>query len=494
MKKILLIATLATVAGGFLVSSVQAEAPPGLRPLEPVVCGGDQDLVIRGRYISGPGDGVVVQGNCDVRIVDSRIEVGGRGVWVTGNGDAEVVRSFVSGAGGGLFVSVNGDVECEESEVHGGARVAGNGDIEKGDCRFVPGAVAWQGTGERAADEEAMAVEIGEPGAGSGAVTVDLGYETVVVDGDWVGIRTDGVTVEVDGDWRVVVDSPYSAADTGRLIVELGGEDAGEELQLQMAGDVLFDFDSTAIRPDAARQLAKVAHVVRQRAAGRVAVVGHTDSIGAAAYNQQLSEQRAVAVMGWLSRHEGIPASMMVGRGSGAKQPIAYNTMPDGSDNPEGRARNRRVEIRFARAESPLAIAAAGAGVTVGPAGVRVGGAEGGVTVGAGGVRVGGPGGEVTVGAGGVRVAGAAAEPENADREPSGPAPEGDVCERLCRAWRGISEATAQCATVVLELRGHPVATEILCVGAETPDHCRLCAAKLNVTEADCAAVLDSCF
>ena len=77
-------------------------------------------------------------------------------------------------------------------------------------------------------------------------------------------------------------------------------------------------------------------------------VVGHTDSVGDNAYNQKLSERRAVSVMHWLNTHESIPAHLMKGQGMGAKKPIAYNTMPDGSDNPEGRAKNRRVEIRFA--------------------------------------------------------------------------------------------------------------------------------------------------
>ncbi len=67
--------------------------------------------------------------------------------------------------------------------------------------------------------------------------------------------------------------------------------------------------------------------------------------MGSDAHNLDLSQARAVAVMRWLNRSEGIPTEIMVGQGLGAKKPITHNTMPDGSDNPEGRARNRRVEI-----------------------------------------------------------------------------------------------------------------------------------------------------
>jgi outer membrane protein OmpA-like peptidoglycan-associated protein len=84
------------------------------------------------------------------------------------------------------------------------------------------------------------------------------------------------------------------------------------------------------------------------RSAGEIYVIGHTDSMGDDQYNQKLSEARAISVMRWLNETEDIPLALMKGRGMGSKKPITYNTMPDGSDNPEGRAKNRRVEIRFA--------------------------------------------------------------------------------------------------------------------------------------------------
>jgi outer membrane protein OmpA-like peptidoglycan-associated protein len=70
----------------------------------------------------------------------------------------------------------------------------------------------------------------------------------------------------------------------------------------------------------------------------KVEVQGHTDNVGADAYNQTLSEARARAVMDWLTKH-GIPAARLTAKGYGKNKPVADN----GSD--EGRAKNRRVEI-----------------------------------------------------------------------------------------------------------------------------------------------------
>ena len=71
----------------------------------------------------------------------------------------------------------------------------------------------------------------------------------------------------------------------------------------------------------------------------------HTDSVGTEQYNQGLSERRATAVYDYLTSN-GIDASRLQGpTGYGESRPIAPNTNPDGTDNPEGRARNRRTEL-----------------------------------------------------------------------------------------------------------------------------------------------------
>jgi len=74
-----------------------------------------------------------------------------------------------------------------------------------------------------------------------------------------------------------------------------------------------------------------------------IIAVGHTDSIGSDAYNQRLSERRAGAVKAYLVS-KGIEANRVYTEGKGERQPVAENRI-NGRDNPEGRAKNRRVEI-----------------------------------------------------------------------------------------------------------------------------------------------------
>ncbi|MGY1425501.1 OmpA family protein [Lysobacter sp. A289] len=108
---------------------------------------------------------------------------------------------------------------------------------------------------------------------------------------------------------------------------------------------VNFDFDKSTLRPDAVAILSEAVQILQRYPDLKVEVAGHTDSKGTDAYNQPLSERRATAVYDYLSSN-GVDASRMVGpNGYGESRPIAPNTNPDGSDNPEGRAQNRRTEL-----------------------------------------------------------------------------------------------------------------------------------------------------
>lgn len=108
---------------------------------------------------------------------------------------------------------------------------------------------------------------------------------------------------------------------------------------------VNFDFDKSKLRPDAVDILNQAIEVLKKYPAMRVEVAGHTDSIGSDKYNQKLSERRAKAVYDYLTSN-GIDAGRLVGpNGYGKTRPIAPNTNPDGSDNPQGRAQNRRTEL-----------------------------------------------------------------------------------------------------------------------------------------------------
>jgi len=126
--------------------------------------------------------------------------------------------------------------------------------------------------------------------------------------------------------------------------VALTVEESPRQVRLYLAADVLFDFDKATIRPDAAKTLHQVAAIVRAKSKGVVRVEGYTDLKGNAAYNGRLSEQRAASVKEWLVSREGLNTAMTT-LGFGAANPVAPNAKPDGSDDPAGRQKNRRVEI-----------------------------------------------------------------------------------------------------------------------------------------------------
>jgi outer membrane protein OmpA-like peptidoglycan-associated protein len=101
------------------------------------------------------------------------------------------------------------------------------------------------------------------------------------------------------------------------------------------------------LTPQAEGLLAELAPALADRATGRVAIEGHTDAVGDAAYNQDLSTRRAEAVRAWLAGPGGLSQLSFEVLGLGETQPIVPETRPDGADDPEGRARNRRVTIRY---------------------------------------------------------------------------------------------------------------------------------------------------
>lgn len=112
----------------------------------------------------------------------------------------------------------------------------------------------------------------------------------------------------------------------------------GETLNVILPEGVLFAFDSAAVSGPAQADLRAVATNLRQYPNSTVQIVGHTDSTGAAAYNQQLSERRAQSVANIIVAG-GVPANRLAIAGRGATQPIASNATET------GRAQNRRVEI-----------------------------------------------------------------------------------------------------------------------------------------------------
>jgi outer membrane protein OmpA-like peptidoglycan-associated protein len=114
----------------------------------------------------------------------------------------------------------------------------------------------------------------------------------------------------------------------------------GDDLILNMPSGITFDFNSSAVRPQFRQTLDQVADTLRQYDRTYVDVYGHTDSVGSDDYNQALSERRAGAVADYLSTH-GVQSARLATRGFGETQPVASN------DTEEGRAENRRVEIKL---------------------------------------------------------------------------------------------------------------------------------------------------
>lgn len=121
--------------------------------------------------------------------------------------------------------------------------------------------------------------------------------------------------------------------------------DNAHETRIALEADVLFDFDKADIRPSAAQALHQAANLIRTHGTSPVRVEGYTDSKGTADYNQRLSERRANSVRLWLAQSEHLTSVAFMTIGYGASRPIAPNSNPDGSDNPAGRHRNRRVEL-----------------------------------------------------------------------------------------------------------------------------------------------------
>jgi outer membrane protein OmpA-like peptidoglycan-associated protein len=112
----------------------------------------------------------------------------------------------------------------------------------------------------------------------------------------------------------------------------------GDNITLDMPGNVTFAFDSAALNPQFNDVLGKVAQTLTEFDQTVIQIAGHTDSTGTHAYNMKLSEQRAGSVKSFLAGR-GVPAQRMQTVGAGPDHPIADNS------SEAGRAENRRVEI-----------------------------------------------------------------------------------------------------------------------------------------------------
>lgn len=118
----------------------------------------------------------------------------------------------------------------------------------------------------------------------------------------------------------------------------LNAQETDLEIHVNLPADVLFDFDKSDIRPDAAKALADLATIIRANANGHTRLEGHTDAVGNEKYNQALSERRAESVKQWLVTNEKLDAAKFVTKGWGKTKPVAPN------DTEANRQKNRRLE------------------------------------------------------------------------------------------------------------------------------------------------------
>jgi len=120
---------------------------------------------------------------------------------------------------------------------------------------------------------------------------------------------------------------------------------AENEIAVQLTNDILFDFNSAALRRESQQTLRDLAGNFQRYPDETISVEGHTDNVGAIDYNQNLSERRAYSVKDYLST-QGVPGSRITAIGYGESRPKASN------ETPEGRQLNRRVEIHIRATQS----------------------------------------------------------------------------------------------------------------------------------------------
>ncbi|MDX2235939.1 MAG: OmpA family protein [Hyphomonadaceae bacterium] len=120
---------------------------------------------------------------------------------------------------------------------------------------------------------------------------------------------------------------------------------AEDEILLNLPSDITFDFNRADVKSQFIGTLQQVAGTLAQYPSTTVDVIGHADSVGSDAYNQELSERRAMNVASVMISN-GVQRQRVAAYGYGETAPIADNATPD------GRARNRRVEIRLKALQS----------------------------------------------------------------------------------------------------------------------------------------------
>jgi len=173
------------------------------------------------------------------------------------------------------------------------------------------------------------------------------------------GTANDSYVGAAGGGGHYITDSSGNCVRTGSWVVEDMTVDCGAEPvaeappappppaaptyeSMNLNASALFDFDKATLKPEGKASLDAVGDKIQSKGATvvDVDVIGHTDSIGSEEYNQQLSLRRATSVKDYIVS-KGVDASIIDVSGKGESQPVADNSTK------EGRAQNRRVEVRI---------------------------------------------------------------------------------------------------------------------------------------------------
>lgn len=179
-------------------------------------------------------------------------------------------------------------------------------------------------------------------GAGIGAVVgAILGHQLDDDKGRFVGAAVGAVAGGAVGHYMDNQQKEFDAAlaeeqRRNQIEIERLKDDT---LKIDISSEVSFDFGSAAIKPAFRPTLDKVAGVLNRYERSVVHVVGHTDSVGSESYNQRLSEQRAQAVIDYMSNSAGVARDRLRAEGRGEMEPRATNATE------AGRQLNRRVEV-----------------------------------------------------------------------------------------------------------------------------------------------------
>jgi len=181
----------------------------------------------------------------------------------------------------------------------------------------------------------------GAVGAGLGQVIGGNTKSTLV--GAGIGAALGGVAGYSIGQYmdrqEAALQQQFAASDAANI------QRNADVLAVTFKSDVLFDVNSATLKPGAYQEINRVAQVLVQYPQTNIQIAGHTDSTGSEAYNQELSERRAMSVRNALV-NQGVDPARLRTLGFGEGQPIADNTTE------AGRQLNRRVVITIAPQQS----------------------------------------------------------------------------------------------------------------------------------------------